>query len=389
MKGNLVLAILLLAAPAACVGLGAGNMGSPPVAAPMPEGVAASARRTLPPGVYYASFRSDRNEIKYYALDGSTAMLVGDAFIDSGECRVVPNRQTIVVDRQNAIDVTAPCRSRMAVLQIPAGVIGRVAPTRRIVTPFANSAVVEASIDLDGHVAVGQSALLPSDQNINTVFLYASDSHDDAKPVGSIKVFTRSCSSPVSRGPGPLMGSPRGGINFDGSSNLVMSVGPPPAWHCGYQYVERFDPKTRTLSNWLMPGLLPRNAHGHVPFNVVLSSFLALNNDSLVFGIYTNERGAFAAHAGGAIYNRGAVGLQPEPTSTFTDAREPGLGSGNVQAVPVGTDRDGNVFVQSAPGGSVIVEFRRHADGNVVPVRTIVLPAEAVAYQGVVIDTRR
>jgi hypothetical protein len=94
------------------------------------------------------------------------------------------------------------------------------------------------------------------------------------------------------------------------------------------------------------------------PFDVNPTTFVAMGNGDLIFSAFTNRRGVFAANAGGAKYAPSAVNLQPPPESFFTDSTHSGLRSDDTEAVPIGYDRDGGVYIQSNVGGSTIVRFR-------------------------------
>lgn len=179
-----------------------------------PRSTIPTSSASLATDMYYASIRPDKNAILYYSLAASTATLAGEAGVASGKCRLSIAHVIVRLDEQGMIDVNAVCQSRSAWLQFPAGVTGRVAPTRTIIAPFASDAVIDGDIDRDGNVAVGHIAFSASDPNINTVYLYSPKASENARPERTIHVSTRSCSSSVALGPGPLVGSPRGGIAF-------------------------------------------------------------------------------------------------------------------------------------------------------------------------------
>jgi hypothetical protein len=116
---------------------------------------------------------------------------------------------------------------------------------------------------------------------------------------------------------------------------------------------------------------------------------MAMGNGDLIFSAFTNRNGAFAANVGGAKYAPSAVNLQPPPESLFTDATRSGLPSDDLQAVPVGYDRDGGVYIQSSYGGNTIVRFGPRANGNTRPAKVVQLPQEALSTPGIVFDNRK
>jgi hypothetical protein len=115
----------------------------------------ASLAGQLPPGVYYASFWSNQNVVRYYALTTPTAAYVGRALISAGSCHVSANHTIISLDMQRQLDIAVTCGTHSGFLQLPVGRMGFIRPIRQIVTRFSDDSVIESSVDSNGNVAIG------------------------------------------------------------------------------------------------------------------------------------------------------------------------------------------------------------------------------------------
>jgi hypothetical protein len=379
----------VLSAPAGCAALGSSDSGPRPGADLLALDSSAAHVNKLPPGVYYAGFRSDESKIVYYSLAQSPPRVAGEAVIDSGDCTISPSNPTLILDGQGMLDIYPVCSGHAGIMQLAAGVAGHVRPMRQITTSFAKDAFLEGDIDTLGDVAVGYVAFHPTDPQINRIFVYTPRASGQSKPQYALSVTTRACTSPAKLGPGPLMGSPRSGVAFDGLNRLVLGVGPPPAATCGYEYIERFSLGSHRMLDWFIPGLLQRSAHGRQPFQFNPAGFLTARNGDLLFGIYTMTPKGVVLRAGGATYGKYAKGVQPQAKSIFSFGAASSVGGKSVtNAFPVGVDHLGRQYIQNERAGTVIYVIAPEASGQVNVLRTIHLPQEIWYYDGVVIDVR-
>ena len=344
----------------------------------------ATPAKRLPPGEYYVSFRPDRNELRYYALSGSRPGLAGRAFVNVGACSATTSPGTVNFDRQGRIDIFPPCHGGGGFVQVEAGPLGTVLPSRTIVTRFSTTATLTGDVDARGDVAIGEIVDLTTRRTNDTIDVYAPGAEGTARPLYRLRVFSRRCSEPISRnGPDPHFPGSPSKLAFDGGYQIVAQVGPG-SESCGEEYVERFRFGTPALASWFVPGALAGPHREQISF--VPGAFALERDGAITFGAYVGA--APTGRNGGVTYSEDAAGFQPAPYRIFTDAGA-GLGeSSPAPTVPIGIDRSGNVFLQNQPGGNVVVEFPRRGAGNIEPLETIRLPREVIGWPGTMVEVR-
>lgn len=368
---------------------------TPPVAgdpsAALRSSEAAPARAVrLPAGTYLATVRPDKNAIRYYSLSGSALHFAGEARIQTGNCAIGWTNDANL-DRQHGIDFSVTCPSGLGFMQVPAGEIGTVAPSRTILTHFPNSTLMYDAVDSRGDVAIATPNAFGKPV-AHEVLLYGPNAAGDARPSYTVPLRTSGCKPPSGqKGPSNVWGS-AWHLSFTGDGTLLVAVGP--LVTCGPIYIERFPPDSTRYATWFVAGLSPSNTAHRPPF-FIDPDFVLGPRDELVFGAFIGHPSNPNGRNGGVEYAANVTGFEPLPQRTFADSAADFGGSSFKQTTPLGVDDAGNTYLYDVQGKVVrgrvrpfnhLVVFGPHANRTDKPSRVISVDKWGVAFASVIVD---
>jgi hypothetical protein len=350
---------------------------------------------SLPAGTYLATVRADSGTIRYYSLTGSTARIAGQVHVQTGDCTIWWEDDASV-DRQHGIDFPIACGNRLGFVQVPAGVLGKVAPSRTILTRYPkDSSFIRGAIDLHGNVAIAIDEVDALKAVDHKVLVYGPNASGYAQPSYKVPLRTRGCNlRSVAKGPRNTWAAAEQ-VAYADDGTLIVSAGP--LVTCGPIYIERFLPGSSQYASWFMPIITPGNVEHQQAF-FTYGEFVAGPRGELIFGAFferPNKKDQGSGSNGAVEYSSDASGFEPVPQRTFADSAPDFGGNAFKQSQVVGIDKAGNTYIDLVQGkivnGTVrgfhqIAVFGPHANGTDKPLRTIRIPLWDLSYGNVIID---